>query len=370
MPWRILALGLIVLLLAAVRPGSGMAGDGVQLSIVSWGGAYADSQKRAYFDPYQRLNPDAKILLTNAGGDAVQHLREQAKTGSVPWDLVDVTASDAIRLCNDGIAVKIDHDKVLANAPDGTPASLDFGQTMVSDCMIPEIVYSTTFGYRKDKVAKAPTNLCDVFDLQAFPGKRALEKRPINNLEWALLCDGVTPKKVYEVLDSPEGVERALRRLARIKDQVIWWSGGEEPADLLAKGDVVFASAYNGRLFELAAKPNAKVAMLWDRQIFDFDGWIIPKGAPHLDAALKFLRFATDSQRLADQASYIPYGPARRSSTAMVGKHATLGIEMGPWMPTAPENAKTTLIYNYDWWAAHRDKLDERFKLWLSEKTG
>ena len=296
----------------ALRSEGGRAADAVQLSIVSWGGAYADSQRHAYFDPYQKLNPSLQILLTNAGGDAVQRLREQAKLGAGSWDLVDVTAADAIRLCNDGIAMKIEHDKVLAPAPDGTPASLDFGQTMVSDCMVPEIVYSTTFGCRKDKVATPPTGLCDVFDLARFPGKRALEKRPINNLEWALVCDGVPPQNIYEVLESKDGVERALHRLNAIKDHVIWWTGGEESAALLAKGEVVFASAYNGRLFTLAAKPNAKVAMLWDRQVFDFDGWIIPKGAPHLDAALKFLRFATDSKRLADQASYIPYGPARR----------------------------------------------------------
>ena len=366
MLWRATALGLLVLL--GAMPAHSNAADATQLSIVSWGGAYATSQQRAYFDPYQKLNPDVQIQLTNAGGDAVQRLREQAKTGTISWDLVDVTAADAIRLCKEGIAMPIEHDKLLSSAPDGTPASLDFGQTMVSDCMIPEIVYSTTFGYRTDKVPEKPAGLCDVFDLTKFPGKRALEKRPINNLEWALVCDGVPAQNVYEVLESKDGVERALHRLDAIKDKVVWWSEGEEPAKLLDSGQVVFASAYNGRLFSLVTKPQANVAMMWDRQVFDFDGWIIPKGAPHLNAAQNFVRFATDSQRLADQASYIPYGPARRSSTALVGKHAELGIAMGPYMPTAPENAKTTLIYNYDWWAAHRDKLDERFRVWLDEK--
>ncbi len=368
MAWRVTAAGLLVLLLG-LAAGRGIAADSSQLSIVSWGGAYAESQRRAYIEPYQKLNPGTQIQLTNAGGDAVQRLREQAKSGAVSWDLVDVTAADAIRLCSEGIAMHIEHDKILAPAPDGTPASQDFGQTMVSDCMIPEIVYSTTFGYRIDKLPAKPTSLCDVFDLTKFPGKRALEKRPINNLEWALVCDGVPAQNVYEVLESKDGVERALHRLDAIKDQVIWWSEGEEPVKLLESGKVVFASAYNGRLFSAVTKPRAKVAMLWDRQIFDFDGWIIPKGAPHLAAAQQFVRFATDSKRLADQASYIPYGPARRSSTAMVGKHAELGIEMAPYMPTAPENAKTTLIYNYDWWAAHRDKLDERFHTWLDEKA-
>ncbi len=360
----------VILLLAGLLAGRGLAVDASRLSIVSWGGSYAESQRRAYLDPYQKLNPGLQIQLTNAGGDAVQRLREQARAGAISWDLVDVTAADAIRLCKEGIAMPIEHDKLLAPAPDGTPASQDFGQTMVSDCMIPEIVYSTTFGYRTDKVAQKPTSVCDVFDLAKFPGKRSLEKRPINNLEWALVCDGVAPDKIYEVLESTDGVDRALRKLSSIKDSVIWWSGGEDPAKLLASGEVVFASAYNGRLFTLVTKPTAKVAMLWDRQIFDFDGWIIPKGAPHLAAAQQFVRFATDSKRLADQASYIPYGPARRSSTALVGKHAELGIEMGPFMPTSPENAKTTLIYNYDWWAAHRDRLDERFQEWLGEKAG
>ena len=369
MSWRAIAFGLLALLIALPRALGYASGD-APLSIVSWGGDYADSQRHAYFEPYQKLHPDAKILVTNAGGEAVKLLREQAKSQAITWDVVDVTAADAIRLCSEGIAMKIEHDKVLAPAPDGTPASLDFGQTMISECMIPEIVYSTAIGYRLDQVGQKPTSICDVFDLKRFPGKRALERRPINNLEWALVCDGVPPQNVYEVLESKDGVERALHRLDAIKDHIVWWTGGEEPAQMLAKGDVVFASAYNGRLFPLIAKANPNVAMLWDRQVFDFDGWIIPKGAPHLDEALKFVRFATDAKRLADQASYIPYGPARRSSTALVGRHATLGIEMAPFMPTAPENAKTTLIYNYDWWATHRDKLDERFRLWLEEKAG
>jgi putative spermidine/putrescine transport system substrate-binding protein len=27
-----------------------------------------------------------------------------------------------------------------------------------------------------------PTEVCDVFDLEAYPGKRALQKRPIDNV--------------------------------------------------------------------------------------------------------------------------------------------------------------------------------------------
>ena len=77
----------------------------------------------------------------------------------------------------------ISHDLLLPPAPDGTPASEDFGDLIVSECFIPQIVYSTTFGYRKDLVSKPMTSVCDVFDLKTFPGKRSLQKRPIDNME-------------------------------------------------------------------------------------------------------------------------------------------------------------------------------------------
>ena len=104
---------------------------------------------------------------------------------------------------------------------------------------------------------------------------------------------------------------------------------------------------------------------MWDWQVFDLDGWIIPANGPHQEQVLDYLRFATDTQRLADQAKFISYGPARLSSASMVGKHATLGIDMAPHMPTSPDNAKNTLLYNYEWWADNYDDMNSRFQAWL-----
>lgn len=352
-------------LLSALVPA--LADGPRKLEVVSWGGAYADSQQKAYVDPYKAVAPNVEIDLVNAGGEQVARLREQARAGDVTWDLVDVSAADAIRLCKEGIAMPVPHDILLSPAPDGTLPTQDFGQTIVSECFIPEIVYSTTFGYRTDRFKTPPAKLCDVFDLERFPGLRALEERPINNLEWALICDGVPAESVYAELETPEGLERALAKLATLNGKVRWWRDGAQPADWLAKGEVVIASAYNGRLFNIMTRKGKKapVAVLWDWQAFDFDGWIIPKTTKSLNEVLRFVRYATSTERLAAQASYISYGPARRSAGALVGKHAELGIEMAPHLPTAPENAKNVLIYNYDWWAQNRDRIDLRFRAWI-----
>lgn len=338
----------------------------LELVIVSWGGAYTASQQQAYHEPYMAANPHIRIINDDSSAGAVAKIRAMNETGKVTWPLVDVVASDAIRLCDEGLIEPIDHDAILAPAPDGTPASEDFGDMIVSECYIPQIVYSTTFGYRTDLVKVPPTTIKDVFDLQKIPGKRALEKRPIGNLEWALIADGVDPDTVYDVLETEAGIKRAFAKLDTIKDQVVWWTQGAQTPQLLADGEVVMGSTYNGRLFSLIEEKKQPVAMMWDWQVFDLDGWVIPTGAPHRKAVLEYLRFATDSQRLADQAKYISYGPARASSAPLVGKHATLGIEMAPHMPTAPVNAKNTLLFNYEWWADHRDDLNQRFNAWLA----
>ncbi|ROU00336.1 extracellular solute-binding protein [Histidinibacterium lentulum] len=349
--------------------GEPMADD---LTFVSWGGAYQNSQQQAYVVPYLEMNPDVSISWDERSAEAVANLRAMFEADNVTWDLVDVVASDAIRLCDEGLAMEVDHDEILAPAPDGTPASEDFGDLIVSDCYIPQIVYSTTFGYRTDVEAwgdNVPQDVCAVFDLETFPGQRSLERRPINNMEWALLCDGVAKEDIYDVLETEEGVQQAFAKLDTIKDQVVWWNAGADTPQLLADGEIVMGSTYNGRLFSAIVEQDQPIEMLWDAQVFDLDGWIIPADLPEerLNRVLDFLWFATDTQRLADQAAYISYGPARASSAPLVGTHAELGVEMAPHMPTAPENSQNIFVYNYEWWADYRDDLDAQFQAWLAQ---
>mmetsp|Transcript_3600 Transcript_3600/g.6555 ORF Transcript_3600/g.6555 Transcript_3600/m.6555 type:complete len:372 (+) Transcript_3600:1615-2730(+) len=366
---------LMLLTTGASLAATGAMADGHMansMTLVSWGGAYQQSQINAYSDPYAAMHEGLEIIWDESSNEAVARLRAMNEAGNVTWDLVDVVASDAIRLCDEGLAMEIDHDEVLAPADDGTPASEDFGDLIVSDCFIPQIVYSTTFGYRTDVEAwngNTPDDICDVFDLENFPGQRSLERRPINNMEWALICSGVADEDVYDVLETEEGIQQALDMLETIRDETVWWSAGADTPQLLADGEVVIGSTYNGRLFSVIEEQDQPIAMLWDAQVFDLDGWIIPEGLPEdrLARVMDFVRFATDTQRLADQAAYISYGPARASSAPLVGQHAELGIDMAPHMPTDPNNAQRTFLYNYEWWADYRDDLDARFQAWLAQ---
>ena len=340
-----------------------------EMTLVSWGGAYQESQLKAYVEPYVEAT-GVKVSFDESSAEATAKLRAMNESGNVTWDVVDVVASDAIRLCDEGLAAEIDPASDLADAPDGTSAADDFGNLLVNECFIPQIVYSTTIGYRTDMVGdNPPTEICDIFDTEAYPGKRALQKRPIDNLEWATYCNGTPKDEIYEVLSTDEGVQAAFDKLSTIKDDVVWWTAGAETPQLLADGEVVMGSTYNGRLFSAIVEQDQPIEMMWDMQSFDLDGWILPAGLndARKNRAKHFLKFATDTQRLADQAKYISYGPARKSSAPLVGKHEELGVDMAPHMPTDPANADNVHNYDYTWWADNRDDLDAKFQAWLAQ---
>ena len=346
----------------AVALGS-VAANAKELTVVSWGGAYTKSQVEAYHKPFI-AKTGAKINSEDYNG-GIAEIKAQVEAGNVTWDIVDVELSDAIRACDEGLLETIDHASLPAGA-DGTPATDDFLAGTLYDCAVANIVWSTIYAYDSSKIADGPKTMADFFDLQKFPGKRGLRKGAKVNLEFALIADGVPASEVYDVLGTPEGVDRAFAKLDTIKSEVVWWEAGAQPPQMLADGEVTMTTAYNGRIFNAVAGEGKPFEIVWDGQIYDLDLWVIPKGAKNLDTAMEFLKFSTATEQLAAQASYISYGPARKSSAPLVGKYHNKDIDMGPQMPTDPANLANAAQSDFEFWADNADQLNERFNAWLA----
>jgi putative spermidine/putrescine transport system substrate-binding protein len=328
------------------------------LVVVSWGGSYTRSQMLAYVDPYRRKTGEWVAMETYNGG--LDELRAQVATANIVWDVVDFELADLIQACREGLLEEIDHGTLPPGA-DGTPAEEDFIPGAFTDCGVGQTVWATVVAYDDEQVGDAPpSELAAFFDVETYPGKRGLRRDPRVIMEWALMADGVPPDEVYATLETEAGQERAFDVLNRIKNHIVWWQEGSEPAQLLDTDAVVMTSVWNGRMFRPIVENDQPFTILWDGQIWDIDSWGIPKGSYALDEALDFVRFATSSEQLAEQAKYISYGPARKSSLPMISD------ELKTLLPTAEENMANALQTDAVWWADHYDEMIEKFEVWLA----
>ena len=335
------------------------------ITVATWGGPYEHSQEKAYFETFTKKT-GIRIETARYGGGLAE-LRRQVASGEITWDLLDMTMADNRAACNQGLLEPIDHSMLLP-ALDGTPADEDFVDGALTECGVSQIVYAMVVAYNRNAFPGArPTRMKDIFDTRRFPGKRALQKLPEANLEWALRSYGVPREDLYQLLSTERGLRLAFERLDGIRDQVIWWTAIEQPVELLVTGEAVIATQYNGRLFDAAVIHGHPIEIIWDAQVYELGSWGVPKGAPHLDEALEFIRFATGTRPLADQAKYISYGPARRSSMQLVSAHAETEVDMRPHLPTSPANFETAILKDTEWYGSLYDRIKARFDAWLGE---
>lgn len=353
-----------VLILSTALCGMAFAAN-ADVTVMSWGGAYGAAQTEGHLKPFTAKTGIA-TTMTDSDNPATP-IKAMVEAGNVTIDVASVEYADAIRLCDEGLLEPIDINSLPAG-DDGTPAAEDFLAGAVTDCGVSTDIWANIYAYDTTKFAAdaAPKTVADFFDLEKFPGKRGLKKGAKAVLEFALMGDGVPASEVYATLATPEGVDRAFAKLDTIKKDVVWWEAGAQPPQLLADGEVVMATAYNGRIFNAAVAEGKPFQIVWDGQIYENEMYVIPKGAPNMAEALEFVKYATSTEGLRAQAKYISYGPARKSALKEELMFNDGKTVMGPHLPTAPENMTNALESNFEFWVDKDAELNERFNAWLA----
>lgn len=320
------------------------------LTVISWGGAYQDAQREIIFKPYaEKFGP----MVDEAYNGELAKIKAMVAAGDTTWDVVQFEEAELENACMEGLVERLDWER-LGGKDKMIP------EAVMGDCGVGVIVYSVVMAYDKGKVgAEAPASWADFWNVGKWPGKRALRKTPKFTLEIALLADGVAPDQVYEVLATPEGVDRAFAKLDEIKGDIQWWESGAQPPQWLASGDVVMTSAYNGRISSAIAE-GQDFSISWDGQVYTLDAWAIVSGTPELDAAYNFLDVALEPERQAQLAAVIPYG------TTTAGASDLVAAEVLKDLPSNPDNMTTAVHQDNDFWIDHIEELNQRFNNWAA----
>ena len=331
------------------------------LTFTSWTGPYMRSQMLGFVRPYEEQTGKSVFVEHYAGG--INEIRDQVESANVIWDVVDLTQADSLRACEEGLLENLE-DVWLPNGTDGTPYKEDFVEGALNECGVGVIVWGTAFAYNASAFIDRPTTIADFFNVKKFPGRRAIRKDPTVVMEWALMADGVAREDVYATLETPAGIKRALKVMDRIKPSLQVWSNGREPVRLLNAGDVVMSSIWATTGATAAEEDGAQFEVVWDGRVIELDLFGIPKGSRNKDEAIEFIRFASSTESLAKMVEYLPNGPTRNSSLALLSDNVLARL------PNSPGRAGDSLIMSdAQWWSKNHAALEEAFNAWLAEST-
>jgi putative spermidine/putrescine transport system substrate-binding protein len=329
--------------IAMTSPGASLAQQSITIS--SWGGAFQKAQREAWFNVVEK---ELGITVKEDTTSGVADIRAQVASGRPTWDLSTQGTYTCGILEKEGKLEKLDA-AIISDA--GVP------KDMKTEYWISQIVYSVAIGWRTKAFGdKMPAGWAAFWDTKTFPGQRSMRRHPIYNLEAALIADGVPTDKLY-----PIDVDRAFKKLEQLKPHVlVWWNSGAQSAQILQDGEVDMVGAWNGRIQAAMKEKDSKggpLAITFDQQMLVSDCWLVPKGAPNKDLAMKAIAIMMRPEVQARLPQFINYAPANLAAfeTGLISK------ELADQLPNSPQNIGKGFFLNMDWWVKNSDEMVKRF---------
>ena len=327
---------------ASVAAPSIVRAQAKKIVYATWGGSWEAAMKKAWFGPFTQ---ETGIEVQTVSGNTYGKLQAMVEAKRTEWDVIEGLPELGRVGAQKGLLEPIDFTKIDRTSFLDRPG-------LVTEFVVPQQLFGRLLVYSK-KLAKAPASWADLFDLAAFPGKRALYNRPEGGpVEAALLADGVAPDKLY-----PLDVDRAFKKLSTIRDHILFYDSPGQAEQFLSDGQASMSLLADGRALNIK-NAGAQVELEPKVTLLTWSVLGVPKGAPNKDGAMAFLAYATSVKGQVAIALEYNYGP-------VVGK---------AWEQIPPERAKIlsggpatdgkAVYQNAVWWGENLEKVNEKFQAW------
>jgi putative spermidine/putrescine transport system substrate-binding protein len=316
--------------------------QGRPFTFTSWGGALSAMEKEAFIDPAEKL---FNVKIVNASPTNQAKIKAMVEAKAVEWDLVDVGGRSIFAGRDQGFLESIDY-KIVTNA-----------KNLDKRWVHSHGVYTSTgatliaWNTKAFPAGKGPQSWKDFWDVKNVPGPRGLYKLMYYNYEAAMLAAGVKESEMYPV--TPEKAKQAIAKVKEIKPHVkVWWTAGAQPPQLLSSGELAMCSVWSGRLFD-ALKEKAPVDFTWKDGIAWGNAWVVPKGTPHKDLAMKILNSALTDEAQTRLLKIGVYGPVLESAAKKATAEQTKQLVMHP------DNLKRMMLLNDEQAGMYMTKYEE-----------
>jgi putative spermidine/putrescine transport system substrate-binding protein len=305
-----------ITLLALALSGCSKEPKNDQVNVVSWGSQFQADLMGQYVRPMAK---QAGVSLREDAWDGdYAGLTTSIERGINNWDIVHV----------EGMYVLTSRRHELFQAVSGRDLSLinpalqsDKGliEALKGGSAVPLLEYGYVVAGRSSKIGgRDPSRLtwADFWDVKGIPGQRGMRDVPVGNIEAALASKGLDVNtylyKETDVAKLHAKVDEALARISEIAPSIVWWTTGEQLQQGLETGDMPLVAAWSGRVWSAYKTicPSQNDLSKCDvranprTSYISTDWWIIPKNAPHKDAADRLLRALVSKPALTRAAAF------------------------------------------------------------------
>jgi len=327
------------------RPRGVAAQKSGRIVFATWGGSWEEAMRKAWFAPFTQKTG---IEVVTISGPDYGKVRAMVQAGQTEWDVVEVNPDFQWIGARDGLLERLDF-----NVIDKSPILPD--PKLVTDYSVPQVLWSRVMVYNTKQFTKDshPKSWQEAWDLGRFPGKRALYNKPNGgSLEIALLADGVPADKLY-----PLDVDRALKSLDKIKRQVIWYDTNQQITQLMVSNQFAVGIAPDGRAMAAIGQA-APFAIEPNQSILTWSAFVVPKGAPNREGAMRLLSWVLTPEAQSAIAMAFPYGPVVPKA------YDTIPAERAAILAGGPQQKGKYILADERWWAENLAAVAEKFTAW------
>lgn len=316
-----------------------LSADAGKFVVASYGGSFQDAQSKAFFDPFANATG---IRVVTTTGTSYAKVKAIIASANITWDMISADAAAYESEVRDGLLEPIDYSVVKA---DGIPAEF---RTKYG---VGYMKFAQNLAWNKAKFPEGLTP-AQFFD-PAVRARRVMGAFPYYNLEFALLADGVKPADLY-----PLDVDRALKVIDRVKDQIVGFKPSSDVQALIQQGEVDVAYASGGRVTN-AIQAGSNWAFDYDASVSVVEYWAVLKGAANKAEAMKFINFASQPKQQAELPRHIFYGPTNVDALKLVDP------VLAKDLPGNPENEKRGIVLNSKWWNENLESVTTRWNTFI-----
>ena len=316
------ALGLT--LAAGSEPASAADPDVV---MANWGGDAERALGRTFVPAYERLT--GRKMVMDGSGPSNGKIRAMVEAKAVTWDVCDCGMAAMSELGPIGMLQPMDYG-VIDKSRVFPGFAYDHG--------VCNYLFSIVMAWDTKVISGQPT-LADFFDLKKYPGKRSMKKDPVAMMEVALMADGIPPDQIY-----PLDRDRALKKIATIKNVTLFWANATQSQSLLRDGEVVMGLLWNTRATVLKKETEGRIDWSYRQGFLQHGCWVVPTGNPAGKQAMVAIAAMQDPEAQVELFKALNNGPANPQAAAMVQD------DLKALNPGAPENAALQAKVNPNWY--------------------